>query len=146
MLCISIIKLFYIVFYHVLYPERPLCRTNQFKWLLLWKHSLLFLCHNYPFTMVEENVEIWLSEMLQNGVILLFAVNPSPWLKEILTFDFLNAPEWSNFIHLLSIILYHGWRKFWNLAIWNSLEWLNLSPKYIPFLHHGWRKFWNLAI
>ena len=42
--------------------------------------------HNNTFTMVEENFEIWHSETLQNGLILLlsFILIPSPWLKKIL--------------------------------------------------------------
>ncbi len=41
--------------------------------------------------MVEENFEIWLSETLQNGLILLFSgVINFTWLKKILKFGFLK--------------------------------------------------------
>ena len=53
---------------------------------------------NYTFSMVEENFQIWLSEMSQSGLILLFlSMIPSPPLKKFLKFDLQNARKWFNF-------------------------------------------------
>ena len=59
-----------------------------------WRSSTLFF-YIHTFTMVEENVEIRRSEMLQNGSILYipFIFIPSPWLKNFLNLTFWNAPD-----------------------------------------------------
>ena len=61
---------------------------------------ILLLSDNY-FTMVEENFEIWLSETLQIGIIVLLFHIISPWLKKILKFDFLKRSRLRVFYYFL---------------------------------------------
>ena len=56
-----------------------ICFPKLFRIILFYFVSL----HSHTFTVVEENVEIGLSEMPQNSLFLLFLFIPSAWLRNV---------------------------------------------------------------
>ena len=126
--------------------------------------SFLLITDNYYFTMIDENFEIWLSEALQIDY---FFYLQTPWLKKKFKFEFLKRPRFKQFYYLLTVtmvkvkrnsfsetleqyyywqsLLYHGWRNFWNLSIWNVRDWFNFKNYWQSLCHHGWRKFKYLS-
>ena len=105
--------------------------------------------------MIEENFEIWQSEMPQiDSILPLLYPTFSPWLKKILKFDlkilkaetFCKATDWLNFTIFWQSLFHLGLRKFWNLIFWKSIDRLMFTTFtfWQSLFHHGWRNFWNL--
>ena len=159
------------------------CRTAQFYYFLSiisspWlKNILRFdllksyrMAQFYYFLPFTKNYEIWHSEKIQNGSILLLypspwlkkilnfnnlksyrtaqfyyflSINPSPWLKKILTFDLLKSSRMARFYYFIN----HSFTMVEDF-FWHSKKLQNgtiLLLSYQSFLHHGWRKFWDLT-
>ena len=73
------------LFYFIALPSPWLKKNMKFDFPKLFRIILSYFVslHSHTFTVVEENVEIGLSEMPQNSLILLFLFIPSAWLRSV---------------------------------------------------------------
>ncbi len=82
-------------------------RARKFRNLTFWNTpewpNFTVFWDSHTFTMVEENFEIWLSETLQNGLILLNYFYVHHGRRKFWYLTFRNAPKWPNFTDFLII-------------------------------------------
>ena len=85
--------------------------------------------------MVEENFAMSMASNAPEWRISTYFKILSPWLKNILEFQWSHIIQNEGFQFISSKYFHHGWRKFWNFNGQN--EGFHHISKYF---HHGWKK------